>query len=181
MNILFVHNNFPAQFQHIARALSLDPQVNVAAIGSATAQPMSNVTLQKYPPLRANVTATHIFARRFDVECRRADQVFAAATSLISAGFRPDVVVAHPGWGETLPLRAVFPDARMIAYCEFFYGPQGRDVGFDPEFPAMSPREVVGLSAKNAATLLALIDSDEGISPTPWQRSTFPLEFQNKI
>src|SRR2546429_2305573 len=45
----------------------------------------------------------------------------------------------------------------------------------------MSPREVVGLSAKNAATLLALIDSDEGISPTPWQRSTFPLEFQNKI
>jgi len=181
MNILFVHNNFPAQFQHVARALSLDPQVNVAAIGSATAQPMSNVTLQKYPPLQVNVTATHTFARRFDVECRRADQVFAAATSLVSAGFRPDVVVAHPGWGETLPLRAIFPEARMIAYCEFFYGPHGRDVGFDPEFPAMSPREVVGLNAKNAATLLALVDADEGISPTPWQRSTYPTEFQGKI
>jgi glycosyltransferase involved in cell wall biosynthesis len=181
MNILFVHNNFPAQFRHVARALSLDPQVNVAAIGSATAQPMPNVTLQKYPPLRANVAATHPFARRFDVECRRADQVFAAATSLVSAGFRPDAVVAHPGWGETLPLRPLFPQARMVAYCEFFYGPQGRDVGFDPEFPAMSPREVVGLSVKNAATLLALIDADEGISPTLWQRSIFPPEFQGKI
>jgi glycosyltransferase involved in cell wall biosynthesis len=181
MNILFVHNNFPAQFRPVARALSLDPQVNVAAIGSATAQPMPNVRLQKYPPLRANVSATHPFARRFDVECRRAEAVFAAATSLVSAGFRPDVVVAHPGWGETLPLRPVFPDARLIAYCEFFYGPRGRDVGFDPEFPVMTAREVVGLNAKNAATLLALVDAEVGISPTPWQRSTYPPELQGKI
>jgi len=32
-----------------------------------------------------------------------------------------------------------------------------------------------------SATLLALADCDLGISPTPWQRSTFPREFQSKI
>jgi glycosyltransferase involved in cell wall biosynthesis len=181
MNVLFIHNNFPAQFRHVARALSLDPQVHVAAIGSPTAQAMPNITLMKYPPLRADVTSTHKFARRFDLECRRADQVFAVATSLVSSGFMPEVIVAHPGWGETLPLRAAFPDARILLYCEFFYGAQGRDVGFDPEFPAMSQQDQVGLNVKNATTLLALIDADAGISPTFWQRSTYPIEFQGKI
>ena len=181
MNILFVHKNFPGQFRHVARALSLDPAVNVAAIGSTTAQAMPNVRLVKYPPLRANVAATHPYARPFDVECRRAEQVFAVASSLSETGFHPDVIVVHPGWGEGMPLRTLFPDARMIAYCEFFYAPHGRDVGFDPEFPTMGPRELVGLSAKNATHLIALADADAGISPTAWQRSTFPPAFQDKI
>jgi glycosyltransferase involved in cell wall biosynthesis len=181
MNVLFVHNNFPAQFRHVAAALSLDPQVNLAAIGSSRAATMPNVKLVTYPPLRADVRATHQFAKRFDVECRRADDVFAAASSRAEAGFQPDLVVAHPGWGEAIPLRSVFPDSRIIAYCEFFYGPKGRDVNFDPEFPAMGPREQVGLNLKNAATLCSLIEADEGLSPTPWQRSTFPAELRAKI
>ena len=35
MNVLFVHNNFPGQYQHIARALARDPQVRMVAIGSS--------------------------------------------------------------------------------------------------------------------------------------------------
>ena len=181
MNVLFVHNNFPGQFRHIAHALSLDPQVRVAAIGSGTSQSIPNVNLIKYPPLRINVAATHPNARHFDIECHRADKVIAAAASLTSAGFKPDVIIVHPGWGEALPLRTLFPGARIIVYCEFFYGAHGKDVGFDPEFPAMEQREQVRLNARNAATLLALIDADIGISPTPWQRSTFPEELQSKI
>ena len=164
MNVLIVHNNFPGQFRHIAHALSLDPQVRVVAIGSNTSQSIPNVRLIKYPPLRINVTATHPNARYFDVECYRADKVFAAAASLSSAGFTPDVIIVHPGWGEALPLRTLFPSARIIAYCEFFYGAHGRDVGFDPEFSAMGQREQVRLNARNAATLLALVDADTGIS-----------------
>ena len=181
MNVLIVHNNFPGQFRHIAYALSLDPKVRVAAIGADTAQSIPNVNLIKYPPFRANVSKTHPNAQQFDVECHRADQIFSAATSLVSAGFKPDVIVVHPGWGEALPLRTLFHDARIIAYCEFFYGAHGRDVGFDPEFPTMGLREQVRLNARNAATLLALTEADMGISPTQWQRSTFPDELQSKI
>jgi glycosyltransferase involved in cell wall biosynthesis len=39
----------------------------------------------------------------------------------------------------------------------------------------------VGLQLKNAATLLALTECDLGVSPTQWQRSTYPREFQSKI
>jgi glycosyltransferase involved in cell wall biosynthesis len=181
MNVLFVHNNFPGQYRHIARALAHDPDVRVAAIGSWTSQPMESVQLLKYSLANVDVSATHPFARRFDVDCNRAEQVLYALSSLASTGFAPDLILAHPGWGETLPLRTVFPDARILLYCEFFYGMQGRDVGFDPEFPDPGADGQVALHLKNASTLLALADCDAGISPTEWQRSTFPREYQNKI
>jgi glycosyltransferase involved in cell wall biosynthesis len=115
------------------------------------------------------------------VECYRAEQVLYALSSLASSGFKPDVIMAHPGRGETLPLRTIFPNARILLYCEFFYGTHGRDVGFDPEFPATGADGNVALHLKNASTLLALADCDVGISPTDWQRSTFPQEYQQKI
>jgi hypothetical protein len=181
MNILFVHNNFPAQYLHVVRALANDPKVQIVAVGSSSAQTMDGVKLIKYSMGKVDVSATHPFARRFDVECYRAEQVLYALSSLASSGFTPDVIMAHPGWGETLPLRTIFPNARFLLYCEFFYGMQGRDVGFDPEFPATGADGHVALHLKNAATLLALADSDIGVSPTEWQRSTFPQEYHDKI
>ena len=181
MNILFVHNNFPGQFRHIAQALAQDPKMRVAAIGSSTSSGVDGVNLSRYDLRNIDVSATHPFARRFDLECYRAEQVLYALTSLASSGFVPDVIVAHSGWGETLPLRTVFPDARIVLYCEFFYGTRGRDVGFDPEFPQTGLDGNVALHLKNATTLLALADCDNAISPTQWQRSTFPSEYQHKI
>jgi len=181
MNILFVHNNFPAQFRHIAAALAADPENTVAAVGCPTSQPIRNVNLIKYEWGQTNVAATHPFARRFDMECRRAEQVLYALTSLLSSGFQPDVIVVHPGWGENLPLRGVFPKARIVVYCEYYYGLEGRDVRFDPEFPTMGADGDVMVQIKNASTLLALSDCDSGISPTAWQRSTYPREYLDRI
>jgi glycosyltransferase involved in cell wall biosynthesis len=181
MNFLFVHNNFPGQYQHIVRALARDPKARIVAIGSSTSQEMSGVRLLKYSLSNVDVSASHPFARRFDLECHRAEQVLYALSSLASSGFAPDIIMAHPGWGETLPLRTIFPAARILLYCEFFYGMQGRDVGFDPEFPETGADGHVALHLKNASSLLALSDCDFGVSPTNWQRSTFPKEYQSKI
>jgi glycosyltransferase involved in cell wall biosynthesis len=151
------------------------------AIGSSTSQEMSGVRLLKYSLSNVDVSASHPFARRFDMECHRAEQVLYALSSLASSGFAPDIIMAHPGWGETLPLRTIFPAARILLYCEFFYGMQGRDVGFDPEFPETGADGHVALHLKNASSLFALSDCDFGVSPTNWQRSTFPKEYQSKI
>ncbi len=181
MNVLFVHNNFPAQFKHLARFLAHQSGVQVAAIGARSARPMRDVRLVKYALPTIDLTAAHPFARRFELECHRAEQVTYALTTLRSSGFCPDVVVVHPGWGEAMPIRAIFPAARIIVYCEFFYGSTGRDVGFDPEFPTIGADGAVALHAKNAATLLAMADADAGLAPTQWQRSTFPAMLQDKI
>src|SRR5579862_1692493 len=181
MNVLFVHNNFPGQYRHIARALADNPQVRVAAIGSSTSRAIDGVDLAKYSLSNAEASTAHPFAKRFDMECYRGEQVLYALSSLAATGFVPDLIMAHPGWGETLPLRTIYPDARILLYCEFFYGMHGRDVGFDAEFPETGVDGHVGLHLKNAATLLALADCDAGISPTAWQRSTFPDHYQRKI
>lgn len=181
MNVLFVHNNFPAQFRNLATALAKDKSMSVAAIGSNTASSLPGVRLIKYALPKADVTDTHPFARRFDLECRRAEQVLYGLSSLASSGFKPDVIFAHPGWGETLPLRTMFPNARILVYCEYYYSAEGGDLGFDPEFPSAGLDGHIALQLKNATTLLALADCDLGISPTKWQHSTFPIQYQSKI
>jgi glycosyltransferase involved in cell wall biosynthesis len=181
MNVLFVHNNFPAQYRYLARALSRHKSVKMVAIGSGTSRSVPGVELRKYVLGASDLAGTHPFARRFDLECRRSEQVLYALSSLVASGFIPDVILAHPGWGETLPLRIMFPKARLLVYCEFFYGDQGRDVDFDPEFPKAGLDGHIGLKLKNATTLLALNDADFGVSPTEWQRSTFPVQYQEKI
>ena len=181
MNILFVHTNFPAQFRYLAEGLAADPSHRVAAIGSQTASGLRGVRLERYHFHDVGHTAVHSFARRFDAEARRAEQVLYALIGLESSGFTPDVIIAHSGWGETLPLRATFPHARLIVYCEYFYRERGQDVHFDPEFPRLGVDGLTYLRAKNASQLLALAECDLGVSPTQWQRSTYPSEFQSKI
>src|SRR6202000_267723 len=164
MKVLFVHNNFPAQFLNLATALAKEPGVQMAAIGAPSAQNLPSVKLIKYALPEIDLSGTHPFARRFDMECRRAEQVLYSLSSLAASGFTPDVILAHPGWGETLPLRTMFPKARLIVYCEFFYGAERRDIGFDPEFPASGLDGHIGLQLKNATTLLALAECGFGIS-----------------
>jgi glycosyltransferase involved in cell wall biosynthesis len=181
MDVLFIHNNFPAQFQHLAPFLAKQPGVRVAAIGARTSRAIEGVRLIKYAMTAYDTSSSHPFARRFDLECHRAEQVLYALSTLASSGFNPDVIIAHPGWGETIPVRSIFPLARLIVYCEFYYGGKERDVGFDSEFPGIGADGNVALQLKNAATLLALSECDAGLSPTAWQRSTFPQAFRNKI
>ena len=180
MNVLFVHNNFPAQFKHVAASLRRGGATRMAAIGSETAVGVEGVDLRRYRSPGA-LPAAHTFSRRFEAECRRAEQVMFAALKLKQDGFEPDLMVAHCGWGETLPLRSVFPKARLAIYCEFYYRPEGQDVGFDLETGQFGLDGLVGLNAKNASSLIALAECDLGLSPTPWQRSTFPTEFHSKI
>ncbi len=153
----------------------------VAAIGSETATALDGVQLYRYKTPSHDVSATHVFARRFDMECRRAEQVLFAASALSASGFTPDVVVAHCGWGENLPLRVAFPRAKLVIYCEYFYRPEGQDVHFDSEHARLGIDGLAGVQCGNASTLIALAECDMGISPTRWQHSTYPKEFQGKI
>jgi hypothetical protein len=48
MNILFLHQNFPGQFRHIAAYLAQQPGYQVVAIGKKTAPGMEGVRLIRY-------------------------------------------------------------------------------------------------------------------------------------
>jgi glycosyltransferase involved in cell wall biosynthesis len=101
-----------------------------------------------------------------------------AALRLRQQGFEPDLIVGHPGWGETLYLREIFPRARQILYAEYYYRTADGDVGFDAEFgPATAPME---LHAKNIGLALALSEADAIVAPTPFQASRLPEMFRQR-
>jgi glycosyltransferase involved in cell wall biosynthesis len=180
-DILFVHNNFPGQYRMLARHLAKRKGLRVFAIGSLSATDVEGVKLLRYRIPADSMERTHSFAQRFAMECRRAEQIIYAANVLKLGGMTPKVIFVHPGWGESLPLRQLFPNAKICVYCEFYYSAHGTDVGFDPEFPSYGIDGQTRIQLRNASTLLSLIDADFGIAPTEWQRNVFPRELRSKI
>jgi len=89
MNVLFVHNNFPAQFKHVAARLAGLGVGRMAAIGSETSAEAPGVELRRYRSPGA-LAAAHSFSRRFEAECRRAEQVMFTALQLKTEGFAPE-------------------------------------------------------------------------------------------
>jgi len=180
MNILLIHQNFPGQFRRLAQTWSARPDWHVLGLGRDTAPGMGSVRWLSYKLARAPHAQQHPYLRQMESAVLHGQAVTRALMALKRKGYRPDVVLAHPGWGETLYLRDVFPDVRLLHFCEWFYGSQGSDVGFDPEFPSDAD-QWAKLQTWNALHLLNLTQCDAGVSPTEWQRSRHPGAFQLKI
>lgn len=182
MKILFIHQNFPGQFKFLAPALVQQGHTVVAMTMQKTeAKAWEGVRLYHYATKRGSTPNAHPWVTDFETKTIRGEACFRAALKLKAEGFTPDVIVAHHGWGESLFLKDVWPQAKLAIYCEFFYHPHGADVGFDPEFPANDEGDVCRLRLKNLNNLLHFEVADAGISPTHWQASTFPEPFCSKI
>ena len=182
MNILFIHQNFPGQFKFLAPALVQQGHTVVGMTMQKTdAKDWQGVQLYRYAAKRGTTPNVHPWISDFETKAIRAEACFRAALKLKADGFTPDVIVAHHGWGESLFLKDVWPNAKLAIYCEFYYHPHGADVGFDPEFPATDEGEVCRLRLKNLNNLLHFEVASAGISPTHWQASTFPEPFRSKI
>lgn len=180
MNILFVHQNFPAQFVHLAPALAaLGHRVIALAINQR--QPLTGVEVVLYKPQKQNAPQIHPWALDFETKIIRGEAALHAAMQLKQQGFMPDIIIAHPGWGESLFLKDVWPHAKLAIYCEFYYQPQGNDVNFDPEFSRPDALEHSRLRVKNINHDLHLQMADAALSPTLFQRSVFPAAFQERI
>jgi len=176
-SILFVHNNFPAQFGFVAEAAMARGHA-CAAIASPTGRPMTGMPMEKWEAGRSSSPMILKAAIRAEADLIRAEAAAAAALRLNQQGFYPDLIVGHPGWGETLYLREIFPKAKQIIYAEYYYRTADGDVGFDPEFgPASAPME---LHAKNIGLALALSEADTIVAPTSFQASRLPGVFRQR-
>jgi len=182
MNILFIHQNFPGQFKFLAPALVKQGHTVVAMTMQKTeVKQWQGVKLETYSASRGSTPNVHPWVSDFETKTIRAEACFRSALEMKTNGFTPDLIIAHPGWGESLFLKDVWPNARLGIYCEFYYHPDEADVGFDPEFPSKDVGEVCRLRLKNLNNLLHFNVVDAGISPTHWQASTFPEPFRSHI
>jgi len=182
MKILFIHQNFPGQFKFLAPALVQQGHEVVAmTLQKTNDQFLHGVRLEPYSTTKGSTPNVHPWVSDFETKTIRAEACFRAALKMKERGFQPEVIVAHHGWGESLFLKEVWPQAKLGIYCEFFYHRHEADVGFDPEFPVADEGEACKLQLKNLNNLLHFQIADAGISPTHWQASSFPESFRQKI
>ncbi|MDX2307424.1 MAG: glycosyltransferase [Hyphomicrobium sp.] len=184
MQILLVHQNFPGQFVHLAPALAARGHNVIALTASTNTNNYPNgISLAKYnwdPPTFDRKTFR--LARTYSEMCYRGEIVASAAIELRDRhGVNPDIVFGTPGWGETLFLREIWTEATHILYGEFFYGPRGLDVGFDPELYKGDLAARMAVTSNNAHLLVATHAADKILSPTHWQARSFPDYIRHRV
>ncbi|MEB3361613.1 MAG: glycosyltransferase [Synechococcaceae cyanobacterium] len=179
--LLIIHQNFPGQYRHLAPALVARGD-RVEAIGGPTARELPGIPLHRYnalPP--GGVPPCHPWAADFQTKVLRGESVARVLEGLRAKGLRPDLIIGHPGWGELLLVKDVFPQVPVLHQVEFVYQLQGGDSDFDPEFTDDTWSRHSRLRLRRAPQLLALQDLDWGLAPTPWQASTVPREYRHRV
>lgn len=181
VKLLIVHQNFPGQFGHMALTWAAHPDWDVRALGRETAPGLPGFQkLYRYRLTRAVHKEQHPYLRQMEAATLHGQASARAMLHLRQSGFTPDVILAHPGWGETLYAKDVYPEAKLVHLCEWYYNAAGADLGFDPEFP-LTFDDRARIRTWNALHTLNLTNCDVAISPTYWQRSRHPEFFQSKI
>lgn len=182
MRILFVHQNFPGQFLHLAPALAARGHDCAALTDAGNRRPSAIPVLRYRHDAPAPDPAACRLGRNYTQMSDRGVTVARAALRLRrERGYVPDVIVGHSGWGETLFLKEVWPESRLLVYAEFYYRGEGADVGFDPEFDPPSFDQRMIAQGRAAHLGQALLHADAGVSPTEWQASTYPPALRDRI
>ena len=123
MKILFVHQNFPSQYVNIIHALVAQGNHQLVALTiNKPKGPLSDkVSVVQYKLYRGNSKEIDPLMMDFESKLIRAQACAEAAHQLKRKGFQPDLICAHPGWGEPLFLRDVWKSTPLLCYQEFFY------------------------------------------------------------
>jgi glycosyltransferase involved in cell wall biosynthesis len=180
MNYLFIHQNFPGQYRHVVRHLAGQPGNQIYFITQPNNNTMTGVQKITYPKDQRGHINCHAWASELERAIYTGAAVADTCRTLREQGFRPDVIVGHSGWGETLFVKDVFPGVPVLANFEFYYHPHGVDADFDPEFASIF-NHPSRLRARNGINLLAFAGADWGHSATQWQRSLYPAGMQSRI
>jgi len=186
MNILFIHDAFPAQFgrlgleltkrygwkcRYLIQSLSSCPTPTVEML-----QTLEIIQIPKTEEHRSNegIPWPKIYGKYLE-QCQSLFDVMRGLS-----GPRPDLIVAHGGRGApTLFLREVV-DCPIMVYCEYFFATSHSDISYRIDLPPAEPAPFFPRCI-NAPTLVSLVDADAGYSATHWQKNTFPKRFHSKI
>src|SRR3954453_12048133 len=182
MHVLYVHQNFPAQFGHIARHLVQKLGWQCSFVSETPAGQVEGIEKIQYKTKGGETKATHFCWRTFENAVWHTDAVYNALKA--RADIRPDLIVGHSGFGSTLFLSELYPDTPIVNFFEYYYRAHDPDSDMDfredlgwevPEIKYLRSR------CRNAMILLDLQNCDAAYTPTQFQKSRFPEEYQPKL
>ena len=179
MKILFIHDNYPAQFGAFGGWLARrgwDVRFATAWEGGNKGDPH----FLRYKAHRQPTEGVHPYAANFE-KCVINGQ--AAARAFITArdrGYAPDIIMAHSGWGSGMFARDVWPNARYAPYLEWWYSyPPEDEVSLGTH--AYDLHASLRQTARNAPFLLDMTGAALRICPTEYQAGQFPSDLRSGI
>lgn len=176
IRILFIHPNLPGQFLNICLLLRRLPGVEVFFISNPNSNHIHNICRIDLPPPESGSPIAVLEARGVATAN--------ALRELCAAGKRPDLILAHPAWGDTVFLKIVDPSIPLICLPEWYAQTDG---GMDRFIMAQAyPIEVKvallrSFQEHNLAALKAAADADRLVVPTQFQRAQFPRFLQDHL
>jgi hypothetical protein len=100
MRLLVIHQNFPGQFKHLVQAWAQRSGWDVRGIGRDTAPGLPGFKqLIRYKLARAGRPDQHPYLRTMENAVLHGQAVARVLLQMKQQGWRPDVILAHPGWG----------------------------------------------------------------------------------
>jgi glycosyltransferase involved in cell wall biosynthesis len=178
MHVLYIHKNFPAQFGHLGCALARRRGWKVTFLSEKPDFAMGPIRRIQFRVRGGATRKSHFACASLENYIWNSHAVYNALKA--HPEVRPDIIVSHSGFGTTLFLRQLY-DVSIVHFCEWYYRQEGSDTDFFPcrqneaEVSAMRSR------GRNAMLLADLENCTLGYSPTHWQRSRLPHEYQYKL
>ena len=122
-SVLFIHNGPASRFGFVARAL-VQRGWRAALINDDKGADLPGAQTIRWKLDRGETKDIFPPAIRAELDLLRGRAAAECALKLKADGFDPELIIGHPGWGEMLFLREVFPHARQIQIGEFYYRSQ---------------------------------------------------------
>ncbi len=179
MRIIFIHQNMPGQFKHLA------PQMAAAGHDVIFITKRNDINLPGVRRITYNLgreakTHGHVYIHQLDEQILYGQAVARVLTELKSQGFVPDVICAHSGWGEALFTKEIFPDTPTQIFSEFFYRAVGSDINFETKEDVSYDR-MCRSRMRNTHMALTCLDADALIAPTVWQWQQHPAMMRERM
>jgi glycosyltransferase involved in cell wall biosynthesis len=182
MHVLYIHQNFPAQFGHIAAYLHKMHGWRCTFVSEQPSGTVDGIEKVQYKIKSGATMQTHFCSRTFENAIWHSHAVYEALKA--RPAIRPDLIVGHSGFGSTIFLPELYPQVPIVNLFEFYYHPHGldSDMDFRPDLGwELEDIKYLRARARNAMLLLDLQNCRAGYTPTQFQRSRFPAEYQAKL
>ena len=182
MKILFLHPNFPAQFKNLAQ--------NTANTG----HDVKFLCQTHYGREITGVDRLTLKNKAGYKELNRLNQSILERTTTLStqyrqgllalkkAGWSPDLVISHSGWGCGTYVKEVWPKCRQISYLEWWFDPESEFLSYDTKNENLSSinKSFEKQWLRNQSIALELSISDAIVTPTQWQYDQLPKSLRDR-